>query len=121
MAMSLLRSSNFSYNDKWLASAGGNGFAYIWDLATGQEIARMSHSNSVTSVSFSADNSQLITVSRKVVQVWDVAALNQIKTNEIDKIACARLTENMTESTWEFFFHDESYQLTCPNLPAGNE
>ncbi len=114
-----ITSLDFSYNDKWLASAGGNGFAYIWDLTTGQEIARMSHSNSVSSVSFSADNSQLITVSRKVVQVWDVAALDHIKTDEIDKIACSRLTENMTESVWEFFFQDESYQRTCPNLPAG--
>jgi WD40 repeat protein len=114
-----ITSLDFSYNNKWLASAGGNGFAYIWDLATGEEIARMSHSNSVTGVSFSADDSQLLTVSRKVVQVWDVGALTPIKTETIAEIACARLTENMTDSTWAFFFGDEPYQQICPNLPVG--
>jgi WD40 repeat protein len=114
-----ITSLDFSYNNKWLASAGTNGFAYIWDLTTGGEIARMSHRNSVTGVSFSADDSQLLTVSRKVVQVWDVSALNPIKREKIDASACSRLTENMTESMWKFFFSDEPYQQICPNLPVG--
>ena len=37
----------------------------------------------------------------------------------ISELACSKLTENFSPSTWIFFFHEEKYQLICPNLPQG--
>ncbi|MBI5838607.1 MAG: TIR domain-containing protein [Chloroflexi bacterium] len=112
-------SLDFSSNNQLLASGGGNGFAYLWDLATGEELARLPHNTSVTSVSFSNDGSLLMTVARKTVQVWDITVIKPIKTENIVENACSRLSENMSENNWKYFFNNEPYQQACPNLPIG--
>jgi hypothetical protein len=32
--------------------------------------------------------------------------------------ACSRLPRNFTKEEWQDYMGDESYQLTCPNLPG---
>jgi WD40 repeat protein len=114
-----ISSLDFSGNNQWLASGSKDGFAYLWNLTTGEEVARLPHSHSVTSVSFSADSTMLMTVSRKVVQIWDINAVEAIEAGSIAEEACARLVSNMSLSEWKFFFNDEEYHKTCPNLPEG--
>ena len=108
----------FSPDDKWLAGGGSSGFAYLWNTATTEEVARIPHSDAVTSVSFSLDGSQLLTVSRKVVRIWDVKSIHLVPKDELVSFACSHLIANLSKDAWTFFFEDEGYRLLCPNLPA---
>jgi WD40 repeat protein len=81
-------------------------------------VARIPHSDPVTGVSFSLDGSQLFTVSRKVVRIWDVSAIPLTPTNQLITSACSHLTNNLSRDVWASFFGDEKYRLLCPNLPG---
>ena len=106
----------FSPDNRWLAAGGASTFAYLWDLSLGQEVSRLPHSEAVTSVSFSTDGNLLATVSRKVVQFWDVHALPLVPTSDLIEVACSHLIANMSESEWENIFPEEEYRSICPNL-----
>ena len=110
---------DFSPDDRWLAAGGSSNFAYLWDLSIGQEVSRLPHSQSVTSVSFSKDGSLLATASRKVIQFWDVPALPLVPTGELINVACSHLTANMSESEWSTVFPGEEYHPICPDLQVG--
>jgi WD40 repeat protein len=110
----------FSPDDQWLAGGGSSGFAYLWDTATIQEMTRIPHSNPVTSVSFSTDGSQLFTVSRKVVRIWDISTLSKIDKDALISSACAHLVNNLTQEDWTINFGDQAYQILCPELPIGH-
>jgi len=108
----------FSPDNRWLAAGGSSSFAYLWDLSLGEEVSRLPHSEAVTSVSFSSDGNLLATVSRKVVQFWDVPALPLVPTSELITVACSHLTANVSESEWEIVFPGEVYRPLCPDLQA---
>jgi WD40 repeat protein len=111
----------FSPDNRWLAAGGTSSFAYLWDISTGEEISRLPHSETVTSVSFSSDGKLLATVSRKVVQFWNVPALPLVPTSELITVACSHLTANISESEWGNIFPEEEYRPLCPDLQvAGN-
>ena len=106
----------FSPDKRWLAG-GALGFAYLWDTATVQEFARIPHgSNPVTSVSFTNDGTQLLTVSRKVVRIWDFSAIPLVPNDKLIEYACSRLTYNLSQDEWTTYFGDIQYNLTCPGL-----
>lgn len=107
----------FSPDDQWLAGGGSSGFAYLWNTSTSNEVARIPHGDAVTSVSFSLDGSQLLTVSRKVVRIWDIKSIHLVPTNDLISFACSHLIFNLSKSTWTLFFGDEEYRPICPNLP----
>jgi WD40 repeat protein len=106
----------FSPDNRWLAAGGSNSFAYLWDISIGEEISRLPHSESVTSVSFSNNGNLLATVSRKVIQIWDVPALPLDPTSELIGEACSHLTANISEDEWEIIFPGEDYHSICPDL-----
>jgi WD40 repeat protein len=108
--------ATFSPDNRWLAAGSSSTFAYLWDIASGEEVTRLPHSEAVTSVSFSSDGNLLATVSRKVVQFWDVPALPLVPTSELINEACSHLTANINESEWENIFPEEEYRLICPDL-----
>lgn len=106
----------FSPDNQWLAG-GSLGFAYLWDTATVLEVARIPHgSNPVTSVSFTNDGTKLLTVSRKVVRVWNVSAIPFVPDNFLIEYACSRLTSNLGRDEWAAYFGETEYNSTCPNL-----
>ena len=106
----------FSPDSSLLAVGGSNYFAYLWDVAIGQEISRLPHNDVVRSVSFSPDGSKLATTSRKVIQIWDVAALPSIRTDELINIACSHLTDNLSQNMWDLIYPGEDYRWLCQDL-----
>lgn len=109
----------FSPNNQWLVGGDARGFALLWDVATQQELSRIRHGDAVTSVAFSPDGSQLITVARKVVRVWDLSALQLYPRNELNTFACEHFLANISRGMWASLFGDEEYRPICPNLPEG--
>jgi WD40 repeat protein len=107
----------FSPDNRWLVGGSSSGFANLWDTKTVQEVARIPHSDPVTGVSFSLDGSQLFTVSRKVVRIWDVSAIPLILKDQLITAACSHLINNLSRDVWANFFGDEAYRLLCPYLP----
>lgn len=81
----------------------------------GRNRARIRHTDPVTSVSFSPEGSHLITVSRKIVRVWDLAVVQPVTIDKLIPFACQRLTAN--RSRWAGLFNEEPYRLICPDLP----
>lgn len=109
----------FSPDDKWLVGGSASGFANLWDVATVQELARIPHGDPVTGVSFSLDGSQLFTVSRKVVRIWDVSTIPLIPREQLVSSACSHLVKNLDQDEWANLFGSETYRLICPNLSQG--
>ena len=112
------RALAFSPDGHWLAGGGSSGFAYLWDVDAAQEMVRIPHgANAVTSITFSLDGTQLLTVSRKVVRIWDISAIPQTPKDNLISTACSHLVENLGQADWLTYFKDESYQPICPNFP----
>ena len=86
---------------------------YLIDPLTLEEYARIPHTGTVSSVSFSADDATLMTSSLKVLQFWDMAKIQEIKKGQIVEIACRHLIENFTEDQWSALFETEPYRLLC--------
>jgi len=107
----------FSPDARWLVGGSSSGFANLWNTATVQEMARIPHSDPVTGVSFSLDGSQLFTVSRKVVRIWDVSAIPLIPKEQLIPAAGSHLINNLSRDNWPNLFGNEKYRLICPDLP----
>lgn len=103
-----------------IAMAGTSGFIHIIDLATGYEVTRVPHAGRMTSVDYSPDGTMLATVSRKVVQIWDVARLPVVEKRFLTATACNSML-NATEIPWDVLFPDGDYQTICFNLPLGRD
>ena len=108
----------FSPDNQWLAGGGSTIYAYVWDTDTMQEVARIPHGNPVTSVSFSPDGTQLFTVSRKVVRIWDISAIPLRPKDELIRFVCSHLVTNLRIDDWENYFGEEQYRPICADLPV---
>jgi WD40 repeat protein len=99
------------------------GYVYLYDIATNQEVNRLPHVDNVTSVSFSPDGKQLVTVARKTVLLWDLQNLPRMMRENLTDIACAHLIRNFNPTELKFFFEgeEEDHQRICPNLPIAGE
>ena len=100
-----------------LLAVGAVDKAYLINLATLEEYARIPHTGTVSSVSFNLDGTTLMTSSLKVVQFWDVTKIQEIKKANIVETACQRLIENFTTDQWKALFENEPYRSLCANLP----
>jgi WD40 repeat protein len=112
------RALAFSADNRWLAGGGSTSYAYLWDVESMQEMARIPHGNPVTSVSFSPDGNELLTASRKVVRIWDMNSIRLVPTEELIPFACSHLVSNLDHEMWSIFFAGEEYRPICPNLPT---
>lgn len=65
----------FSADGEWLASAGRDGTARVWDLVNGQEASRLPHQAPVQVLAFSTDGTQLLTGSSDgTARLWDLSS-----------------------------------------------
>jgi WD40 repeat protein len=110
----------FSPDDALLAAGDSSGYAYLFDLAQQEEIARLPHVDKITSVSFSPEGKRLVTVTRKTALLWDFPSIETVRRETLQETACGRLITNLDESKWKSLFTDE-YRLICPDLPAGSK
>jgi len=101
-----------------LLAIGAADKVYLVSSATLEEYARIPHTGTVTSVSFSADGATLMTASLKVLQFWEIAKIQQIKKENMVETACQHLTENLTGEQWSTLFGNERYRPLCVNLPV---
>ena len=95
----------------------------IWDLDKLLPIKELNITQNrgyASAVSFSNDGDLLVSVSRKVVQVWDIPALPLVTTSDLITEACSHLIANINESEWEVIFPTEEYRPICPNLGTSN-
>ena len=107
----------FHPEDNLLAVATTNN-VYIIDTISGEELSRIPHKGIVYNVSFSPDGMLLATASLKLIQLWDVAALQTLRTADLIETACSRLIWNFSESEWTVMFGEQPYETLCENLPV---
>jgi len=87
---------------------------FLIDTANGKEIARIPHHDLVSGLSFSPDGKYLTTASSKVLQVWEIAKIEQIKSDDLIPTACSRLVGQFTETQLEALFDDSA--ILCEDL-----
>jgi WD40 repeat protein len=101
-----------SPDSKYLATASWDQTARVWEMATGKEIARMAHRETVTDVAFSPDGQYLVSA-----DMDDTAKLWRLWPKDLMAEACHNLERNLTPEEWRKFIGDEPYRKTCENLP----
>ena len=107
----------FTADGSTLAVAGVND-VFLIETDTGEEIGRIPHRGIVYDVSFSPEGSLLATASQRMIQFWDVSDLQPLEKEELIESACARLTENFSDSQWAGLFGaDQPTEKLCVNLP----
>ena len=72
-----VRAVAFSPDGRLLATAGRDGTAWVWELATGEEQRRLEHASFVSDVAFSPDGQLLATASEDTARVWELATEQQ--------------------------------------------
>ena len=98
----------FSPNSQYLVTASINGIAYVWNTDTGRLLTILQGHEHVTSVAFSLDGTQVVTVSSddKTVRVWNTT------TGEPQIV--------LTESNTAAFSPDGMRLVTASNLGLKN-
>jgi WD40 repeat protein len=89
----------------------------VWEAATGEEVARMTHDGWVEGVAFSPDGRWVVSASRdNTARVW------RWRLEDLIEEACKRLPRNLARQEWRQYIGPEvPYHATCPNLPLPEE
>ncbi len=101
-----IRRMVFSPDSRYLATASKHDTARIWDVRTGQEVARLTHHHpDVTDVDFSPDGRYVATSS------WDHTARIWLwRPEDLIEAACTRLSRELTPEEWAQYLPDDEYQ-----------
>jgi WD40 repeat protein len=109
------QAASLALNPKGMLLAVGTAKnVYLIDTTSGKEVARIPHHDLVSGVSFSPNGKYLTTASYKVLQVWEIAKIEQIKREDLVATACSRLAGQFNETQLEAQFDQSA--LLCPNL-----
>ena len=101
----------FSPDGQFLATTSNSNTARLWNTASGQEVARFPHENTVSDVVFTRDGQRLATAGAdKTAQIWIW------QTKDLITEACKRLPGNLTHAEWRQSLDNEPYRATCPEL-----
>jgi WD40 repeat protein/serine/threonine protein kinase len=73
-----VRSVAFSPDSKYIVSGGWDEFVRVWDVASGKEIARMTHLGSVHSVAFSPDGKYVVSGGDYTARVWEAVTGKEV-------------------------------------------
>jgi WD40 repeat protein len=112
----------FSPDGRLLATTQGRS-ARIWEVASGQERARLTHDHEVDGVAFSPDGRLLATACEYTARIWEVASGQErarIETHKVDQVAFSpdgRLlatAEDGSARVWEVAGGHERTQLIHP-------
>ena len=79
----------FSQDGTQLVTASRDNTARVWDVATGKELTRFTHNDSVYSAAFTLDNTRVLTISAdETARVWDIHWLTQYHGQELIERVC---------------------------------
>ncbi len=109
-----VRSMAFSPDGKILAAGYTDFGLMLWDVDSSQPLTRSlyKHTNTVFDLAFFPDGKTLATVGNEII-VWAVDPGYWMET------ACKVARRNFTQEEWQFYFHGQEYQVTCPQYPPG--
>jgi WD40 repeat protein len=104
----------FSNGDRYIAAAAVDMPLRVWDVGTGEELARIQSSDIPTQLKFSADDRHVIVASRTMLRrfLWSPADL----VSEL----CRRGIPNLSEPEWDKYIDEKyrpnlaSYRCVCP-------
>jgi WD40 repeat protein len=68
----------FSPNGEYVATVSSDKSARLWNLANGEEVARLAHEGYLSGVAFDSNSERLATVGFKGAYVWDIASGEEI-------------------------------------------
>ncbi len=107
--MSCQGASGADFGDgKTLATAGNDGTARLWDIATHAQIGPPL-GEEVSAVAFSPNGKTLATAGPGGTQVWDISPPN----NLLDAV-CAIAGGSLTHQEWSTYIPSEPFQRVCP-------
>ncbi|MFC2160146.1 WD40 repeat domain-containing protein [Acidobacteriota bacterium] len=71
---------NFSPNNKYLVSAGGDNFAKVWEVETGNQILNLGrHASHVFQANFSPDSRYVATAGANYARIWEVPSGTELR------------------------------------------
>jgi WD40 repeat protein/energy-coupling factor transporter ATP-binding protein EcfA2 len=105
---------------QYLATAGADNIARVWETATRREVARISDEEfpDLHGVEFSTDGRFVARISARQRE-WERLAVTlwQWQPEDVLAEAYGHLTRNFTKVEWQQWLGDEEFRKTCPDLP----